>query len=52
MEDTAVPLHSWFWMFVPMITVFVLSIVNYLRNRNSLMSGSSSAPHKADENHT
>ncbi len=33
MEETAIPLHSWFWLIVPMSIVFLLSIVNYFRNR-------------------
>ena len=33
MEETAIPLHSWFWLIVPMSAVFLLSIVNYLRSR-------------------
>ncbi len=33
MEETAIPLHSWFWLVVPMSAVFLLSIVNYFRHR-------------------
>ncbi len=35
MEETAVPLHSWFWLIVPMMAVFALSVINYLRNRET-----------------
>ncbi len=35
MEETAIPLHSWFWLVVPMSVVFLLSIVNFLRHRTS-----------------
>ncbi len=35
MEETTLPIHSWFWLFAPMIAVFVLSILNYLRKRGS-----------------
>lgn len=51
MEDAAVPLHSWFWMIVPMITVFVLSIVNFLRTRSPLSTNDDPAPGKSVKNH-
>jgi len=34
LEEMSLPLHSWFWLIVPMITVFLLSIANYIRSRS------------------
>jgi len=38
MEETAIPLYSWFWLVAPMFAVFLFSIVNYLRHRNRAKS--------------
>ena len=33
MDDAGLTLGTWFWLIVPMLTVFILSILNYLRNK-------------------
>ncbi len=53
MDDIAVPLHSWFWLIVPMLTVFALSIVNYLRSKISSQTdgiNTSAPPERAPVN--
>ncbi len=34
MEEMSLPLHSWFWLIVPMFSVFLLSILNYIMSRS------------------
>ena len=57
MEETAIPLYSWFWLVVPMSVVFLLSILNYLRHRTSAKPADNnktrnkSADHNARRSH-
>lgn len=33
MDDAGLTLGTWFWLIVPMLTVFILSILNYIKNK-------------------
>ena len=48
MEEIGIPLHSWFWMIVPMITVFILSVLNYIRNRTPVELRGEKTPNAPD----
>ena len=48
MEESVVPLHSWFWLIAPMMVVFVISVINFFRNREVISN--SNGANEPDDN--